>query len=142
MDKVTHGKTCEENFGKPFAEVHDFLDQYSPRFPREHRILYHHKQGLKFIEKEFGPEAVQAAESHIAEDEGFVPEDHTHFHTENEELLNMVRELYPEKKLGWRLIKAVIILPCSGLVFIPAVILALTRSFHPAHPSRCLVRRW
>ena len=94
MNKEEHGKSCEAAFGNSFAAVHDFLDQYSKAFPRQHRKVYHHRQGLSVIAERFGPEAVKAAERHIIEDEGFVPEDHTHYHTESEELIRIVQDTY------------------------------------------------
>ena len=94
MDKESHGKSCEAAFGESFAAVHDFLDQYSKAFPRQHRKVYHHRQGVAVIAERFGPEAVKAAERHIIEDEGFVPDDHTYYHTESEELIRIVQDLY------------------------------------------------
>lgn len=94
MDKVRHGKSCEAAFGDAFAAVHDFLDQYSKAFPRQHRKVYHHRQGVAVIAERFGPEAVKAAERHITEDEGFVPDDHTYYQTESEELIRIVQGIY------------------------------------------------
>ena len=94
MDKASHGKSCEAAFGDSFAAVHDFLDQYSKVFPRQHRKVYHHRQGLSVIAERFGPDAVKAAERHITEDEGFVPEDHTHYQTDSEELVRIVQYIY------------------------------------------------
>ncbi len=90
MDREHHARTCEGALGHPYHEVHDFLDQYSKRFPREHRKAYHHRQGLRLIADRFGLEAVEAAEMHIFEDVGFIPDDHTHFSTDNEELIGIV----------------------------------------------------
>jgi len=47
---------------------------------------------IAVIEKKFGPEAVKAAERHIFEDEGIIPEDHTYYKTEDEELMRLVKE--------------------------------------------------
>ena len=82
----------KDAFGNSFAEVHEFLDQYAPAFPDgQHRKFFHHRQGIALIAERFGPEAVKAAERHILEDEGTIPEDHTYYQTENEELTRMVR---------------------------------------------------
>ena len=94
MNKEEHAKSCEAAFGNSFAAVHDLLDQYSKAFPREHRKLYHHRQGLTHIAERFGPEAVKAAERHIIEDEGCIPEDHTYYRTESEELVRIVQQTY------------------------------------------------
>ena len=96
MNRKAHGESCRAAFGRGFAEVHDFLDRYARQFPRgAHRKLYHHRQGIALIARQFGPEAVKAAERHIVEDLGFVPEDHTHFSTEDPELLEFVEALWP-----------------------------------------------
>ena len=100
MNKTDHAKSCEDALGKPYTEVHDFLDQYSERFPREQRKVYHHRQGLARVAERFGAEAAKAARIHVVEDVGFVPEDHTYFHTENRELIRIVELVYgsPEQR--------------------------------------------
>jgi hypothetical protein len=97
MNREAHGRSCVAAFGRSFAEVHDFLDQYAAAFPRQHRKLYHHRQGMALVAERFGPEAVKAAERHIIEDEGFVPDDHTYYHTDNEELIRMVERTYSQR---------------------------------------------
>ena len=94
MMREEHARSCEAAFGEGFREVHDFLDQYAHRFPRIHRKLYHHKKGVELIVAKFGPEARKAAERHIVEDEGFVPEDHTYFEADDPDLLKLVEETY------------------------------------------------
>jgi hypothetical protein len=95
MNRQEHARSCEAAFGDPFTAVHDFLDRYAEAFPRQHRKLYHHRRGLALIAERFGPEAVKAAEKHILEDEGTIPEDHTYYRAGSEELLRIVRETYP-----------------------------------------------
>jgi len=92
VNREEHARSCEAAFGNPFTEVHDFLDQYSKAFPGQHRKLYHHRQGLALVAELFGPEAVKAAERHILEDEGVIPEDHTYYGADNEELLRLLRQ--------------------------------------------------
>ena len=92
MDKKLHTQSCEQAFGRGYAEVHEFLDQYSKVFPREHRKVYHHRHGILLIVQRFGVDAARAAERHIAEDEGFVPVDHTHYHTAKPELVRLAEE--------------------------------------------------
>lgn len=94
MNREAHGASCRAAFGCDFAEVHEFLDQYATRFPREHRKLFHHRKGVALIASMFGPAAVKAAERHIMEDEGFLPDDHTFFSTANPELLRLVEETW------------------------------------------------
>jgi hypothetical protein len=92
MDKKLHTESCEKAFGNGYAEVHEFLDQYSKVFPREHRKVYHHRRGIMLIVQRFGLDAARAAERHILEDEGSVPADHTYFHTEKPELIKLAEE--------------------------------------------------
>ena len=94
MNREEHAKSSEAALGDSFAAVHDFLDQYAKEFPREHRKLYHHRQGLILVAQRFGAQGVKAAERHIMEDEGCIPEDHRYYHTENEELMRMVEQIY------------------------------------------------
>ncbi|MHC4916783.1 MAG: DUF6915 family protein [Planctomycetota bacterium] len=95
MKREEHARSCEAALGEPFTEVHDFLDRYSQAFPRQHRKLYHHRRGIAVIAERFGPEAARAAEMHILEDEGSIPEDHTHYDADSEELLELVSRTYP-----------------------------------------------
>ncbi len=94
MNRKEHGRSCEAAFGEAYAAVHDFLDQHAKEFPREHRKFFHHRQGLAIIRERFGPEAVKAAERHIFEDEGCIPEDHAYYRVQNAELIRRVRQLY------------------------------------------------
>ena len=94
MNRTEHAKSCEAAYGNAFAEVHDFLDQYSKAFPRQHRVLYHHRLGLALIAERFGSLAVQAGERHILEDEGVIPEDHTYYRNDNEALASLIQQAY------------------------------------------------
>ena len=94
MNTARHADSCLEAFGRSYAEVHEFLDQYSHRFPRAHRQVYHHRQGLSLVAERFGPEAVWATERHIIEDMGFIPAGHTFYATDNQELLDLVKSTY------------------------------------------------
>lgn len=93
MNRTQHTESCERAFGNGYAEVHDFLDQYSPRFPRAHRKVYHHRRGVSLIATRFGKDAARAAERHIVEDEGMVPTDHTYYHTDEPELIQLAEAL-------------------------------------------------
>lgn len=72
-----HRQDCYEKLGKPFDEVHIFLDQYFNKLgPEKHRQELHHKHGIAMVRAKFGDEAAKAAEIHIREDFfGFLPED-------------------------------------------------------------------
>lgn len=96
MNRKAHGESCRAAFGRDFAGVHDWLDQYAPRFPRgEHRKLFHHRDGISLVARQFGAEGARAAERHVVEDLGFVPEDHAWFASENPELLALVEAAWP-----------------------------------------------
>lgn len=70
-----HARSSRENFGKPFVEVHFFLDKYFKEFGPSHRIFLHHKKGVELVVKRFGEEARKPAELHIKEDVGCLPDD-------------------------------------------------------------------
>jgi hypothetical protein len=72
-----HCSDCERELGKPYPEVHRFLDQYfSTLGPEKHRQQLHHKNGIAMVRAKFGDEAAKAAEIHIRKDfYGLLPED-------------------------------------------------------------------
>lgn len=53
--------------GKPFVEVHQWLDELAPDFSGglEHRDIRHNRQGVEEVRKRWGDEAAKAAELHI-----------------------------------------------------------------------------
>lgn len=64
---------CAESvtlFGKPYAEVHRWLDEFAgkPPFGMKHRKLRHHNAGIKEARRLFGEEAAPAARRHIESD--------------------------------------------------------------------------
>lgn len=64
---------CEESirlFGKPYEEVHLWLDEFAgkPPYGMRHRKLRHHLEGIKEVEKLFSEEAALAAKAHIISD--------------------------------------------------------------------------
>lgn len=72
MKLEDHCKECEEILGKPFREVHLWLDEfakkYSPHEKYKHRKFRHHKEGVEEARKLFGYEGAKAAELHIRSD--------------------------------------------------------------------------
>jgi hypothetical protein len=74
---------CAESirlFGKPFGDVHIWLDEFagSPEFGYKHRKVRHHLEGVKQIRKMFGDQAAEVAMQHIKSDlkqEGWTEED-------------------------------------------------------------------
>lgn len=57
-------------FGKPYADVHIWLDALagSPECGMRHRQKRHHAAGLEKVRKIFGDDAVRAARQHIITD--------------------------------------------------------------------------
>ncbi len=70
---LEHINDCEELLGRPYKEVHEFLDQYAEVFfvgvfDEYHRTFLHNSAGLAVIEAERGREAKTAAEIHLVRD--------------------------------------------------------------------------
>ena len=72
-----HAETCVKKFGKPYFEVHRFLDRYEQDFRGyEHRRFLHHRMGVELVVATYGEEARAPAELHIRQDTGGeLPED-------------------------------------------------------------------
>ncbi len=74
---------CKESirlFGKPFEEVHRWLDEFagSKKYGFEHRKVRHHEAGIAEVCSLFGQEAEKVAKQHIITDlktEGWTPDD-------------------------------------------------------------------
>jgi hypothetical protein len=77
MDIALHADACYQQFGKPYFDVHHFLDQFAFEFSGyAHRRLLHHQLGVNLVVMEFGETARQAAELHIRQDTSdSIPED-------------------------------------------------------------------
>ncbi len=78
MKRIEHEKISIEMFGKPYSEVHAFLDQYFSSYGPHHRIVLHHQAGVCKAIKQFGGSTRPVAEQHIIDDLGFVPDDFNH----------------------------------------------------------------
>ncbi len=64
---------CAESivlFGKPYGEVHRWLDEFAgkPPYGMKHRKKRHHQQGVEEVRKQWGDEAAAAARQHIISD--------------------------------------------------------------------------
>jgi hypothetical protein len=74
MHASEHAARCVEKLGAPFWEVHTWLDQYFRTYRGlPHRIILHHRLGMKLAGILFGPEAEAAARLHIMDDQGRLP---------------------------------------------------------------------
>jgi hypothetical protein len=70
MKLDNHCKECIKELGKPFKEVHQWLDAFAgtKEFGMRHRKKRHHQNGLVQIQELFGEEAVYAGQLHIISD--------------------------------------------------------------------------
>lgn len=64
---------CRESitlFGRPYAEVHLWLDEFhgTEKYKMRHRRVRHHEAGIKEAIKLFGEEAGAVAKQHIISD--------------------------------------------------------------------------
>ena len=62
-----------DKFGKPFEEVHTYMDSFHGEYGGRHRFKNHHKEGIERVRSLYGDEAAKAAESHVLLDCGHVP---------------------------------------------------------------------
>jgi len=75
MHAREHASHCVEKLGAPFWEVHNWLDQYFRTYwGLPHRIILHHRLGVKLAGILFGPEAEAAAKLHVMDDQGRLPQ--------------------------------------------------------------------
>ena len=65
-----HCLECAKIFGKPFQEVHKWLDEFagSKEYGMRHRHLRHHLKGVEKVKDLFGENASYAAKLHIISD--------------------------------------------------------------------------
>ena len=65
-----HCAEALEAFGRDFAEVHLWLDEFTgtTEYGFRHRRKRHHNAGIKKVAEMFGEEASQAARQHIITD--------------------------------------------------------------------------
>ncbi len=76
-----HGEESERLFGKPYEEVHRWLDEFmgGPEYGMRHRKKRHHEAGIREAARHFGEEAGKAARQHVVADlkmEGWKDGDH------------------------------------------------------------------
>jgi hypothetical protein len=65
-----HCAEAQQRFGKPYAEVHLWLDEFAgkPPYGMRHRKKRHHLVGIVEVRKFWGNEAAEAAHQHIIAD--------------------------------------------------------------------------
>jgi hypothetical protein len=70
MKHEDHCKRCEEILGKPFKEVHLWLDElfHMKIFGPWHRCVRHNWEGIAQVKAMWGDEAAEAAKIHIMDD--------------------------------------------------------------------------
>jgi len=70
---MTFEEHCIESiklFGKPYEEIHKWLDEFagSKKYGMKHRFLRHNLKGINEIKNKFGIQAAIAAKQHIVSD--------------------------------------------------------------------------
>ena len=71
-----HCEDCERELGKPFPEVHAWLDAFYGRDGDvAHRTVRHHLEGVEEVRRRWGDEAARAAVLHIMLDWDGIRED-------------------------------------------------------------------
>lgn len=70
MNFENHCQECIEKLGKPYEEVHNWLDEFckSDKYKMRHRKVRHHLEGINKVINLFGEEAGKAAKIHIESD--------------------------------------------------------------------------
>ena len=65
-----HCAEAQQRFGKPYAEVHQWLDEFAgqPPYGMRHRKKRHHLAGIAEVRRLWGDEAAEAARQHIIAD--------------------------------------------------------------------------
>lgn len=65
-----HCAETEKVLGKPYVEVHRWLDEFfrTPEYGARHRRKRHHEQGIREVIKLFGEQAGVVARMHIITD--------------------------------------------------------------------------
>ena len=72
-----HCQDCMERLGKPWNEVHKYLDglfDYKTKL-LNHRTERHHMKGVEYCREQWGEEAALAAKIHIQRDFGILDAD-------------------------------------------------------------------
>ena len=70
MSFEEHCRECKERLGKPFGEVHHWLDEFafSVQYGMRHRRVRHHRAGIEEARRLFGDNGAEAATLHILAD--------------------------------------------------------------------------
>lgn len=69
MQRKEHEERSMAAFGKPFSEVHVFMDRFFPRYKDlTHRLVLHHRLGIELVGVLMGSDAYLAARQHVLDD--------------------------------------------------------------------------
>jgi hypothetical protein len=106
MKREEHEKISLAMFGEKHRKVHEFLDQFFPKYGIYHRVVLHHQLGISLVVQKFSGAVRPVAEQHIIDDMGNIPNDFREFDFEfqyadswlpGNDLMADLRQLYP----GW-----------------------------------------
>ena len=70
MKLEEHCRQAEASFGRPWTELHRWLDEFagSERYGMRHRRVRHHEAGIREAARLFDPEAGEVARQHVIAD--------------------------------------------------------------------------
>ena len=75
MELQQHIERTRAELGQEWVKLHKWLDSYFEDFHSSaHWLILHHKLGLELAVKQYGEAARKAAQIHIIDDLGFIPE--------------------------------------------------------------------
>lgn len=102
MAKIsTHCEDCENVFGKPFKEIHEWMDYYAKKwnpftYLEYHRQFRHHAKGIQEVIDTWGYYAGQAAKLHLIRDNELFLMKPVDFNTLREDEIDELYELILE----------------------------------------------
>lgn len=65
-----HCRETADKLGRPWQEVHEWLDDLFLEMGPSHRKVRHHREGIEKVRARYGDEAALAAEMHVRADCG------------------------------------------------------------------------
>lgn len=88
MKREDHENISLAMFGKKYREVHEFLDQFFPKYGTYHRVVLHHQLGISLIVQKFSGDVRPVADFEFEQANAWSP---------GNDLMADLRKLYP----GW-----------------------------------------
>lgn len=73
MNQEEHENISLAMFGEKHRKVHEFLDQFFPKYGIYHRVFLHHQLGISLVVQKFLGAVRPVAEQHIIDDMAAFP---------------------------------------------------------------------